>query len=62
MGCLSKEDIQCMVQEAKEFPNENEAQRTYIKALDTLLLFVYHLKGQLGDQEGVPGNQSWETD
>jgi heat shock protein 5 len=41
-----------MVQEAKEFPNEDEAQRTYIKALNALSLFVYHLKGQLGDQEG----------
>jgi len=58
MGRLSKEDIQCMVQEAEEFPNEDEAQRKYIKALNALSLFVYHLKGQLGDQEGAPGNQS----
>jgi heat shock protein 5 len=47
-----------MVQEAEEFSNEDEAQRMYIKALDALSLFIYHLKGQLGDQEGHGAGKS----
>jgi len=54
-GRLSKEDIERMVQEAEEFASEDEAQRKRIEALNALSSFVYGLKGQLGDQEGLGG-------
>ena len=44
-----------MVQEAEEFASEDEAQRKRIEALNALSSFVYGLKGQLGDQEGLGG-------
>jgi hypothetical protein len=44
-----------MVQEAEEFASEDEAQRKRIEALNNLSSFVYGLKGQLGDQEGLGG-------
>lgn len=44
-----------MVQEAEEFASEDEAQRKRIEALNSLSSFVYGLKSQLADQEGLGG-------
>ena len=57
-GRLSKEDIERMVQEAGEFASEDEAQRKRIEALNALSSFVYGLKGQLSDQEGLGARKS----
>ncbi|KAF7980395.1 hypothetical protein HWV62_38196 [Athelia sp. TMB] len=54
-GRLSKEDIERMVAEAEEFASEDEAQRKRIEALNALSNFVYGLKSQLADQEGLGG-------
>jgi heat shock protein 5 len=53
MGRLSKEDIERMVQEAEEFASEDEAQKECIEALNNLSSFIYSLKGQLADQDGL---------
>ncbi|TDL27150.1 heat shock protein 70 [Rickenella mellea] len=59
-GRLSKEDIERMVQEAEEFASEDEAQRKRIEALNSISAFVYGVKNQLGDQEGLGGKVSDE--
>lgn len=47
-----------MVREAEEFAADDEAQRKRIEALNSLSSFVYGLKSQLGDQEGLGGKIS----
>lgn len=47
-----------MVKEAEEFAADDEAQRKRIEALNGLSSFVYGLKTQLGDQEGLGGKLS----
>lgn len=54
-GRLSPEEIERMVKEAEEFAADDEAQRKRIEALNHLSSFVYGLKTQLGDQEGLGG-------
>lgn len=54
-GRLSPEEIERMVREAEEFAAEDEANRKRIEALNSLSTFVYSLKNQLGDQEGLGG-------
>jgi heat shock protein 5 len=54
-GRLSQEEIDRMLREAEEFAAEDEAQRKKIEALNSLSTFVYGLKSQLGDQEGLGG-------
>jgi heat shock protein 5 len=54
-GRLSQEEIDRMVREAEQFAAEDEAQRKRIEALNSLSSFVYGLKSQLGDQEGLGG-------
>lgn len=54
-GRLSQEEIDRMVREAEEFASEDEAQRKRIEALNNLSNFVFGLKNQLGDQEGLGG-------
>lgn len=54
-GRLSPEEIERMVKEAEEFAAEDEAQRKRIEALNHLSSFVYGLKTQLGDQDGLGG-------
>jgi heat shock protein 5 len=49
-----------MVAEAEKFASEDEAQRKRIEALNSLSSFVYGLKSQLGDQEGLGGKLSDE--
>jgi heat shock protein 5 len=59
-GRLSQEEIDRMVQEAEQFAAEDEAQRKRIEALNSLSSFVYGLKNQMGDQEGLGGKISDE--
>ena len=47
-----------MVAEAEKFASEDEAQRKRIEALNSLSSFVYGLKTQLSDQEGLGGKIS----
>ena len=54
-GRLSPEEIERMVKEAEEFASEDEAQRKRIEALNALSTFVYGLKSQIADQEGLGG-------
>ncbi|KAF7795187.1 hypothetical protein EIP86_006336 [Pleurotus ostreatoroseus] len=44
-----------MVQEAEEFAAEDEANRKRIEALNSLSTFVYSLKTQLSDDDGLGG-------
>jgi len=57
-GRLSQEDIDRMVREAEEFASEDEAQRKRIEALNSLSSFIFGLKSQLADQEGLGGKIS----
>ncbi|KAG8724237.1 ATPase with role in protein import into the ER [Ceratobasidium sp. 395] len=59
-GRLSQEEIDRMVREAEEFASEDEAQRKRIEALNGLQNFIWGLKSQLGDQEGLGGKISDE--
>jgi len=59
-GRLSQEDIDRMVQEAEQFAAEDEAQRKRIEALNSLSSFVFGLKNQVTDQEGLGGKLSDE--
>lgn len=43
------------MQEAEEFASEDEEQHKCIEALNALSGFVYGLKGQLADAEGLGG-------
>lgn len=54
-GRLSDEEIERMVAEAEEFAAEDEAQRKRIEAMNALSNFVYGVKSQLADQEGLGG-------
>lgn len=49
-----------MVADAEKFAAEDEQQRKRIEALNSLSSFVYGLKTQLGDQEGLGGKISDE--
>jgi endoplasmic reticulum chaperone BiP len=49
-----------MVQEAEKFAAEDEAQRKRIEALNSLSSFVYGLRAQFNDQEGMGGKISTE--
>ncbi|KAF7320908.1 hypothetical protein HMN09_00177500 [Mycena chlorophos] len=54
-GRLSQEEIDRMVAEAEQFAAEDEAARKRIEAMNSLSSFVYGLKSQLADQEGLGG-------
>lgn len=54
-GRLSQEEIERMVKEAEEFAEQDEAQRKRIETLNSLSTYVFSLKTQLGDQEGLGG-------
>ncbi len=49
-----------MVAEAEKFASEDEAQRKRIEALNSLSAFVYGLRSQVTDQEGLGGKISDE--
>ncbi|KAI0282753.1 heat shock protein 70 [Russula aff. rugulosa BPL654] len=57
-GRLSKDDIDRMIREAEDFAAEDESARKRIEALNGLSSFVYGLKTQIGDQEGLGGKIS----
>ncbi|KAF8494857.1 heat shock protein 70 [Russula emetica] len=59
-GRLSKDDIDRMIREAEDFATEDEVARKRIEALNGLSSFVYGLKTQIGDQEGLGGKISDE--
>ncbi|KAH9052026.1 heat shock protein 70 [Lactarius deliciosus] len=52
-GRLSKDDIDRMIREAEDFAAEDEVARKRIEALNALSSFIYGLKTQIGDQEGL---------
>ena len=54
-GRLSDEEIERMVAEAEEFAAEDEAQRKRIEVMNSLSNYVYSVKGQLADQDGLGG-------
>jgi len=54
-GRLSQEEIDRMVAEAEEFAAEDEAQRKRIEALNSLSSYIYGLKTQINDSEGLGG-------
>ncbi|KAJ7058111.1 heat shock protein 70 family [Mycena amicta] len=59
-GRLTQEEIDRMVAEAEQFASEDEAARKRIEAMNSLSSFVYGLKSQLADQEGLGGKLSDE--
>jgi endoplasmic reticulum chaperone BiP len=59
-GRLSQEDIERMVREAEEFASEDEAQRKRIEALNALSSFLFGLRAQLNDSEGLGSKLSSE--
>jgi heat shock protein 5 len=54
-GRLTQEEIDRMVAEAEKFAAEDEAQKKRIEALNSLSSYVYSLKSQLGDSDGLGG-------
>jgi heat shock protein 5 len=54
-GRLSQEEIDRMVAEAEQFASEDEAQRKRVEALNSLSSFVFGLKAQVADTEGLGG-------
>lgn len=54
-GHLTQEEIDRMVAEAEESAAEDEAQKKHIETLNFLSSYVYGLKSQLGDTEGLGG-------
>ncbi|KAF8662763.1 hypothetical protein AX16_001121 [Volvariella volvacea WC 439] len=59
-GRLSQDEIDRMVREAEEFAAEDEAQRKRIEALNSLSSFIYGLRTQATDSEGLGGKLSDE--
>ncbi|KIK50753.1 hypothetical protein GYMLUDRAFT_51014 [Collybiopsis luxurians FD-317 M1] len=57
-GRLSQEEIDRMVAEAEKFAAEDEAQRKRIESLNQLSSFVYGLRTQVNDEEGMGGKIS----
>jgi heat shock protein 5 len=54
-GRLSQDEIDRMVQEAETFAADDEAQRKRVEALNSLSSFVFGLKSQVADVEGLGG-------
>ena len=54
-GRLTQEEIDRMVAEAEEFAADDEAQKKRIEALNSLSSYVYSLKSQLSDSDGLGG-------
>ncbi|KAG6827957.1 hypothetical protein H0H87_003258, partial [Tephrocybe sp. NHM501043] len=52
---LSKEEVARMVAEGEQFAADDELHRKRVEALNGLSSFVYGLKGQLADKEGLGG-------
>ncbi|KAE9408582.1 heat shock protein 70 [Gymnopus androsaceus JB14] len=58
---LSLEDIQQMIKEGEEFAEQDKLQRQRVESLNELSAFVYNLKDQLKDKEGLGGKLSREN-
>ncbi|PBK78777.1 heat shock protein 70 [Armillaria solidipes] len=54
-GRLSQEEIDRMVVEGERFAEQDKLQKEQIEALNALSSFIYGLRGQLNDQEGLGG-------
>lgn len=52
---MSEEEIERMVREAEEFASEDEVQRKRIEAINSLSSFVYGVRTQVNDQDGLGG-------
>ena len=48
-GCLSREEIERMVQEAEQYKNDDEAQRERISAKNALEKYCFNMKSTVGD-------------
>lgn len=59
-GRLSQGEIDRMVADAEKFASEDEAQRKRIESLNSLSTFVYGLRTQVNDEEGMGGKISAE--
>ncbi|KAF5352939.1 hypothetical protein D9758_007870 [Tetrapyrgos nigripes] len=59
-GRLSQEEIDRMVAEAEQFAAEDEVQRKRIEALNSISSFVFGLRTQINDEEGLGGKVSDE--
>ncbi|KAJ3720262.1 heat shock protein 70 family [Lentinula guzmanii] len=59
-GRLSQEEIDRMVADAEKFASEDEAQRKRIESLNSLSSFVYGLRTQVNDEDGMGGKISGE--
>jgi heat shock protein 5 len=57
-GRLSEEEIERMVKEAEEFAAEDEANRKKIEALNSLQNYIWSMKSQIADAEGLGGKVS----
>ncbi|WWC88634.1 chaperone DnaK [Kwoniella dendrophila CBS 6074] len=57
---LSPEEIERMVQEAEEFADEDAAVKKKIESQNALQNFVYSMKAQVADKEGLGGKLSDE--
>ncbi|KAI0743771.1 heat shock protein 70 [Daedaleopsis nitida] len=58
LGRLSGEEVDRMIQEAEEFAAEDAANKRRIEALHELSTFVWQLKSQVSDPEGLGGRLS----
>ncbi|KAK0496830.1 heat shock protein 70 [Armillaria luteobubalina] len=54
-GRLSQEEIDRMVVEGERYAEQDKLQKEKTEALNALSSFVYELRGQLNDQEGLGG-------
>ncbi|KAK0239549.1 heat shock protein 70 [Armillaria nabsnona] len=54
-GRLSQEEIDRMVVEGERFAEQDKLQKEQIEALNALSSFIYGIRGQLNDQEGLGG-------
>ncbi|KAG8908786.1 ATPase with role in protein import into the ER [Tulasnella sp. 403] len=57
-GRLSEEEIERMVREAEDFAAEDEQNRKKIEALNNLQNFVWGIKSQVSDSDGLGGKLS----
>ena len=59
-GRLSQEEIERMVQEAKEFEEEDKKVKEKIDAKNSLESYIYNIKNTIGDEDKIKGKLSDE--
>lgn len=57
---MSKIEIQRMLEDADRFADEDQARKKHVEAANSLSSFVYGLKSQLQDSEGLGGKVTSE--